>query len=111
MKVVINSACPGMCKSELGRQYTENNILFRIALWLLFLLVGRSAEVGSRTYISAVTRNVEGQGKLWKNDKYFYGGEMIETAEGRKFGGKIWKEMTDVVEKADPKVKGIMAAK
>ena len=108
--IVVNSTCPGMCKTDLGRQFTEKNVLFRILLWILFLLVGRSAAAGSRQYVSAITRGKESQGKLWKDDKYYDGGEMVESQEGRKFGDKVWKELVQVMEGIEPKVQSILAA-
>jgi NAD(P)-dependent dehydrogenase (short-subunit alcohol dehydrogenase family) len=102
--VIVNSACPGMCKTDLGRQYTEKSLLYRILIWVLSVMILRTAEAGSRQYVSAITRGKESQGKLWKNDKYFDGGEMVESAEGRKFGEKMWKELVEVMESIEPKV-------
>jgi NAD(P)-dependent dehydrogenase (short-subunit alcohol dehydrogenase family) len=109
-KVIVNSVCPGMCKTDLGRQYTDKSLLYRILLWIMSLLIMRSAEAGSREYVSAITRGKESQGKLWKDDRYFDGGEMVESAEGKKFGEKIWKEMVGVMESIEPKVESVLAA-
>ena len=109
VKVVVNSACPGMCKTDLGRAYTANSILFTFLVWLMSLLVLRSAEAGSRTYVSAVTRSDESQGKLWKDDRYFDGGEMIDSDDGKTFGEKMWREMVDVVAESSPNVKAFIA--
>ena len=109
-KVVVNSTCPGMCKTDLGRQFTEKSALFRILVWIMFLLVGRSAEAGSRQYVSAITRGKESQGQLWKDDKYYDGGEMVESKEGKQFGDKVWNELVQVMESTEPKVRSILAA-
>jgi NAD(P)-dependent dehydrogenase (short-subunit alcohol dehydrogenase family) len=108
-KVIVNSACPGMCKTDLGRQYTNKNMLYRILLWIMGVLIMRSAEAGSRLYVSAITRGKESQGKIWKDDRYFDGGEMVESAEGKKFGEKVWKEMVDVMENIEPRVRSILS--
>jgi NAD(P)-dependent dehydrogenase (short-subunit alcohol dehydrogenase family) len=109
-KVIVNSTCPGMCKTDLGRQFTDKSLFFRILFWVMFLVIGRSAEAGSRQYVSAITRGKESQGKLWKDDKYYDGGEMVESTEGKKFGEKIWKEMVEVMESTEPKVRSILSA-
>jgi NAD(P)-dependent dehydrogenase (short-subunit alcohol dehydrogenase family) len=109
-KVIVNSTCPGMCKTDLARQYTQKSLFYRIAIWFMFLLIGRSAEAGSRQYVSAITRGRESQGKLWKDDIYFDGGRMVESAEGKKFGEKMWKELVEVMETIEPKVRSILAA-
>ena len=109
-KVIVNSTCPGICKTDLARQYTQKSLFYRIAIWIMFLLIGRSAEAGSRQYVSAITRGRESQGKLWKNDVYFDGGKMVENAEGKKFGEKMWKELVGAMETIEPKVRSILAA-
>ena len=96
-KVIVNSCCPGMVKTDLGRQYYENNALLGFLVWLMLTLVGRPVETGARTYVTALTRPKDSQGKLWKNDEYFNGGEMIESEEGKKFGDQMWKEISQVV--------------
>jgi len=68
--VIVNSTCPGMCRSELGRSWRRSPILLRILLWLFVRIFARSADHGSRSYVSAVTRGVEGHGKMWKEDGY-----------------------------------------
>jgi NAD(P)-dependent dehydrogenase (short-subunit alcohol dehydrogenase family) len=109
-KVIVNSTCPGICKTDLARQYTQKSLFYRIAIWIMFLLIGRSAEAGSRQYVSAITRGRESQGKMWKNDVYFDGGKMVESAEGKKFGEKMWKELVGAMETIEPKVRSILAA-
>jgi NAD(P)-dependent dehydrogenase (short-subunit alcohol dehydrogenase family) len=110
-KVIVNSTCPGLCKTDLARQYTQKSLFYRIVVWFVFLLIGRSAEAGSRQYVSAITRSQESQGKLWKNDRYFDGGKMVESAEGKKFGEKMWKELVEVMETIEPKVRSILVAR
>ena len=63
-RVIVNSAGPGVCQTDLGWQYSDKSVLFRILVWIMFLLLGRSAEAGSRQYVSAITRAKESQGKL-----------------------------------------------
>ena len=41
---------------------------------------------------------------------YFDGGKMVESAEGKKFGEKMWKELVEVMETIEPKVRSILVA-
>jgi NAD(P)-dependent dehydrogenase (short-subunit alcohol dehydrogenase family) len=110
LKVIVNSTCPGMCKSDLGRQY-KTNILITLAAWILMTFFARTTEQGSRSYVSAVTRGADSQGQLWKDDKYYSNselGEMIGTAEGDKLGDETWKDLVEVMQKADPGVRSIL---
>lgn len=68
--VIVNSACPGMCKSDLGRSYVDIPLVIWLLMWLFIAIFARSVDHGSRTYVSAVTRGVDGHGKMWKEDKY-----------------------------------------
>jgi hypothetical protein len=48
-KVIINSCCPGLVKTDLGREYYEHSAVLRILFWLLPTLLGWSVETGART--------------------------------------------------------------
>lgn len=108
VNVVINSVAPGICKTDLGRQFTEKSTFVRILITIFFFLVGRTAEMGSRTYLTALTRGPESQGRMWKDDRYYDGGEMVESEEGAEFGEKVWAEVVHELEKIEPKINGIL---
>ena len=68
--VIVNSTCPGMCKSDIGRAWTSESMFVSFFAWLYFSIFARSADHGSRSYVSGVTLGVDGHGKMWKDDKY-----------------------------------------
>lgn len=68
--VIVNSTCPGLCKSELGRTVVSKPLIIRFLIWLVTKIFARSADHGSRSYVSAVQRGVDGHGKMWRDDKY-----------------------------------------
>jgi NAD(P)-dependent dehydrogenase (short-subunit alcohol dehydrogenase family) len=109
-EVIVNSTCPGMCKSDLGRQF-KTNIFITVAAWILFTFLARTTEAGARIYVSAVNRGADSQGQLWKDDRYYSGselGEMIGTAEGDKLGNETWKDLVRVALEADPSLRTIL---
>lgn len=110
IKVIVNSVCPGMCKSDLGRQFMTN-IFITAAVWILFTFFARTAEQGSNSYVSAINRAADSQGHIWKDDTYYGGGEMIGPLPGEKLGDKTWKELTEVMQKAEPGVGSILESK
>jgi NAD(P)-dependent dehydrogenase (short-subunit alcohol dehydrogenase family) len=57
--VVINVVNPGMCKTTLAR---NAGIGFRVMLKIFHLLVGRTAEMGSRTLLYAAVAGEESHG-------------------------------------------------
>ncbi|OAP55522.1 hypothetical protein AYL99_10495 [Fonsecaea erecta] len=67
-KVIINTVCPGLCKSDLGRQVRTNFFIIFIQ-WLLYSIFARTAEQGANSYITALVRGEETHGEMWKNDR------------------------------------------
>ncbi len=71
-EVLIVSCCPGICKSDLGRQY--NGWYERWGVWAFQALFARSSEEGGRTLVGAAASGREAQGGYWKD------GELKEYA-------------------------------
>jgi NAD(P)-dependent dehydrogenase (short-subunit alcohol dehydrogenase family) len=65
-KIVINSCCPRMCRTDLHHKYS---LPIRMMLLPYKLICGRSAEQGGRTLVSATALGVESHGALWSNDE------------------------------------------
>jgi NAD(P)-dependent dehydrogenase (short-subunit alcohol dehydrogenase family) len=103
-KVIINTTCPGLCKSDLGREATKS-IFMKFFAWLLYALVAREAEVGANTYITALDQDEKTHGEMWKDDKIEKTGPMVSTERGQQMGEKIWPEVVQVMLKADPSTK------
>lgn len=70
VNVIVNSSCPGLCQSDLAHNITQNSWLMSRAVWLVFNIIARTTEQGSRTLVSATTLGVESHGKWWQNDNY-----------------------------------------
>lgn len=69
-KVHITSVCPGPCISDLARDYTRAwyGPVVRVLMQFLRLVFLRTAEEGSRTYVSGVTLGEKGHGQFWQHD-------------------------------------------
>lgn len=65
-KIVVNACCPGMCRTNLLRNFP---LLLRMAMAPYRLVCGRTAEEGSRTLVSATALGPESNGKLWLHDE------------------------------------------
>ena len=68
VEVVVDSVCPGFCKSDLGRQF--DGFWLKIMVWIFMSIFARSTEAGSRSLVSATSKGVEAQGTFWKNDEF-----------------------------------------
>jgi NAD(P)-dependent dehydrogenase (short-subunit alcohol dehydrogenase family) len=65
--VVINATCPGMCKTNLGRNH---GLIERMFMAVFYVFFGCSAEVGARVMVGATGLGPESHGKFWTNGKY-----------------------------------------
>lgn len=65
--VFVVVVCPGACRSELGRD--AKAWYFRVALWLMGVLIQRTPEEGARTYVSGIEHAEKAHGRFWKDDK------------------------------------------
>jgi NAD(P)-dependent dehydrogenase (short-subunit alcohol dehydrogenase family) len=65
--VAVNVACPGLCTTDLGRDFP-----WYVALptKLMQMYCARSAEEGSRSLVSATLLGKAGHGKFWTNDVF-----------------------------------------
>lgn len=66
--VAINASCPGMCRTDQGRDFPLGVRIFMGGFQAVF---ARSAEEGSRTLVSATGLGLESTGKFWVNDAYY----------------------------------------
>ncbi|KAH8156195.1 hypothetical protein CIB48_g12050 [Xylaria polymorpha] len=66
--VGINACCPGMCRTDQGRDFPLGQRTFMGGFQAIF---ARSAEQGSKTLVSATDLGLESTGKFWVNDGYF----------------------------------------
>ncbi|KEF57459.1 uncharacterized protein A1O9_05376 [Exophiala aquamarina CBS 119918] len=107
-KVIINSTCPGVTKSDLGRRFTS--FVFKIAVWIFFNLFSRETEQGANTLLSALLQGEDLHGHMWKNDQKYQPKGIYVTPDGKKLGDKVWRDVRQVTLKADPSTKAYLPA-
>lgn len=106
-KVVINSVCPGVCKTDIGRSY--DNILIRFVMnFILFPLLAKSAAQGATSYLAALTAGQESQGQLWGVTSYVEEWDSIKSVEGKAYGEKVWQELQAMMTEWEPNVKRVL---
>jgi len=67
-EVIVTTVCPGLCKTNLGRDFS---LPIRIANHAFQVLFARSCEEGSRTLVSGTTLGPEAHGEFWSHDVFF----------------------------------------
>lgn len=65
--VAVVYSCPGMCKSELGRDFPW---ALKAFMGIFQSIFARSSEEGSRTLVSGATLDANANGKFWTNDSF-----------------------------------------
>ncbi|KAI1419986.1 hypothetical protein F5Y12DRAFT_775164 [Xylaria sp. FL1777] len=94
-KVVINACCPGMCRTNMQRDFPWFQ---RISQQIMLLPLSRSAEEGSRSLVSATGLGPESTGKFWRNDEYLPPGEVLESKRGNELARETWNEILSIIQ-------------
>lgn len=97
--VVLNMLNPGLCHSELARDAG-----WGLAIMKFFL--ARTTEVGSRTLVASAAAGADSHGK-YMTDAKVQDDELspfVKSDEGKKAAEKVWKELSDILEKIQPGV-------
>ncbi|KZO93413.1 NAD(P)-binding protein [Calocera viscosa TUFC12733] len=101
-KVIINSVCPGMIKTELTRQvpwYAQP------VVWILYTIMANPVEKGAACHVHAVaTVAKESHGLWYEKMKLTPYGDIVTNQEGQKLQPRIWNETMEALEKAVPNV-------
>ncbi|XMA13449.1 hypothetical protein WAI453_006240 [Rhynchosporium graminicola] len=106
--------CPGMVKSDLGRDY-KTNFLMSIGVDTFMTLAAKSTEFGAvRLVVPAMTTKEE-NGKYisnsQSNEEYL---KLVQKnvlgPEGQKMQKRVWEEVLSILEQRVPEVRKIMTA-
>jgi retinol dehydrogenase 12 len=99
--VIVNTINPGLCRTELFRNAPfPLNVIASIGLWLL----GRTPEMGSRTLMSAAFAGEETHGLHMDSCVVRDPSKYILTEDGKKMQKKVWDELKEILEGAEPGV-------
>lgn len=97
--VTLNMLNPGLCHSELSRDAG-------LGLAVMKFFLARSTEVGSRTLVAAGLAGEESHGK-YMSDAVVAEHDLsafVRSDEGDRAGKKVWKELSDILDKIEPGV-------
>ncbi|KAI9159088.1 Short chain dehydrogenase atnD [Paramyrothecium foliicola] len=100
-QVVLNFVDPGACKTQLLREKSWP-WYFQAITKAGFGLIGRTAEAGSRTYISAATAGWESHGVYLEDCKLSTPHEFVTSDEGLRIQKKLYGELMGILEMVEP---------
>ncbi|KAF7845943.1 hypothetical protein BT93_L5840 [Corymbia citriodora subsp. variegata] len=97
--IVLNFVNPGWCKTDLFRT-NDGGMGGRIGL----ALIGRPAEVGSRTLVHGISTDASSHGKYMSECQVKPESSWARSDEGMATQKRVWAELVDILEKIKPGV-------
>ncbi|KAL1837739.1 hypothetical protein VTJ49DRAFT_3431 [Mycothermus thermophilus] len=101
--VVVNTANPGMCKSDLFRNLPAAG---RVVVGALNQLLGRSSDQGARALMAAVAAGRESHGKYVDSARIVEPGSFVRSETGGMVQKKVWGELMEILDGVEPGVSG-----
>ncbi|KAK8079550.1 NAD(P)-binding protein [Apiospora hydei] len=92
--VIINACCPGMCRTNMQRDFP---LVKRLMAKMSLLPLSRSAEEGSRSLISASGLGPESNGKFWRDGEFLPPGEVLDSERGQDLYRETWDEILKIL--------------
>lgn len=105
-EVIITSVCPGMVKTDLGRDVKFPGVNLVLNIIGFFLM--KSPEQGARLLLSGTTQGERLHGRFWQADKIKPVGPSVAGEENAKIGLRVWNEIVATLSKDVPSVKEVL---
>ncbi|KAG0646351.1 Short chain dehydrogenase atnD [Hyphodiscus hymeniophilus] len=108
-EVIVNPMCPGMVKSDLGRQY-KTGAVASFGVDMIMNIIAKSTEGGARTLVLAALAKENGEYITHYQSDADYkiaAEESVFGAKGQKMQAEVWKEVLAVLEMEVPEVRTI----
>ncbi|CAD6583224.1 MAG: hypothetical protein ASARMPRED_001265 [Alectoria sarmentosa] len=102
--VVINSVNPGATATSLTRNI--DSLALKVVAWVYLRLLGRTAEQGSRSLVSACALGQDSHGQYWENDRLPTRSAIVESVEGKQLQRRVWGEIIDALKSQSSTVQG-----
>lgn len=96
--VIVTSICPGVVRSDLGRDHFFPGVFVLAAVVVLLFM--KSPSQGADSILSATTQGEAVHGRFWKDDKITPVPLAVAGSEMRELGSRVWDEIIESL-KAD----------
>ncbi|KAI1125965.1 putative short-chain dehydrogenase [Nemania abortiva] len=105
-EVVLNIVEPGSCRTELLREKVSWPWAYRAFVTVGFGIVGRTPEMGARTYVSAAASGWESHGVYLEDCKPSTPHQFVTSEQGARLQKKVYRELLDILEGISPGISG-----
>jgi hypothetical protein len=106
--VIITSICPGMVRSDLGRDHFFPGVYIVAALFIFLFM--RSPAQGANMVLSGTTQGESVHGRFWRHDKIQPIPPSLAGTEMKELGERIWQEIVDALKKDMPNIEASISA-
>jgi retinol dehydrogenase-12 len=94
--VIINTMNPGLCYSELSKEYGG------VGYWIMYKIFARTTEVGSRTLVAAALAGEATHGQYMSDCEVEEPSKFVRSEEGKKTQDRVWDELCERLEQIQP---------
>jgi retinol dehydrogenase 12 len=99
--VILNAPAPGLCRSELTRDWGS------VAKTMQHLLA-RTTEVGSRAFVDAASAGKETHGQFLWDCKVKEPSKLALGSDGEELQSRVWSELARILEGIQPGVTSVL---
>ncbi|KAF9698734.1 hypothetical protein EKO04_003311 [Ascochyta lentis] len=103
-RVVANMVNPGWCGTELSRAKPSN-----VGEKICFVLMGWTAEKGSRVYVHALAAGEESHGRYLSECQYKLESQYVRSERGRQIQKKMWRDLVDRIREVLPELAALVS--
>ncbi|KAF1991457.1 NAD(P)-binding protein [Aulographum hederae CBS 113979] len=100
--VIVLGICPGLCKSDLAREY--EGLLWSVVKAIIYGVFAKTTEVGARSYVKGLLVGEEGHGGFFMGEGVMEDTPLLQGEEGEELRKRVWHEILDALRKEVPEV-------
>ncbi|KAH9896311.1 NAD(P)-binding protein [Xylariomycetidae sp. FL2044] len=94
--IIVNATCPGLCNTNMTKDLP---LSYRGFMAIRYFFLGRTAEQGARSLVSATSLGPESHGKLWNNDRFHPMTPFLDSERSDTMCQETWDEILSILRK------------
>ncbi|KAH6646571.1 hypothetical protein BKA67DRAFT_525593 [Truncatella angustata] len=103
--VIVNYVTPGACRTDIHRDLGWSK---KASMGILKLVIGRTAEVGSRTLLGGILAGEESHGQYMADCKVARPSSLVESRAGTQLQCRLWHEIMEKLAAICPEIQKLL---